>query len=94
MNKRRKAPPELPGHTHEAEQAKKDGVKLSTLRKYRSQGRGQAYIRHFRQVYYVDADRPRYLESLKVPPVRSERVTAAPIASRKLMRHHEETTNP
>jgi hypothetical protein len=71
MNKRRKAPPKLPGHTHEIEQSKIDGVELSTLRKWRWQGRGQAYIKHFRQIYYVDADRPGYLASLKVDPVRS-----------------------
>jgi hypothetical protein len=72
MNKRSK-PPKLPGHTHEIEQARQDGVKLDTLRKHRSQGKGQAYIRHFRWVYYVDADRPRYLESLKRVPARSGR---------------------
>ena len=85
MNKHRGHPPELPGHTHEIKQAKKDGVKLSTLRKRRSRGEGQAYIRYFRWVYYVDSDHPRYLESLKVNPVRSGSV---PSASRKLTRHH------
>jgi hypothetical protein len=68
---RKSSPPKLPGHTHEIEQAKIDGVKLSTLRKTRSQKRGQAYIKFHRQIYYVDADRPRYLESLKHVPARS-----------------------
>jgi hypothetical protein len=60
----------IPGHTHEAKQAKIDGVELSTKQKERSQGKGQAFIKMHRQIYYVDADRPRYLESLKVVPVR------------------------
>jgi hypothetical protein len=69
--------PTLPGHTHEIDQAKKDGVELSTLRKWRSLGKGQAYIKFHRQVYYVDADRPRYLESLKRTPARASRDVAA-----------------
>jgi hypothetical protein len=62
--------------------------------KKRWQGTGQAYIKLHRQVYYIDADRPRYLGSLKVDPPRSKRATAAPTAFRKPTRHHEETTNP
>ena len=74
MIKRR--PPKLDGHTHETDQAKEDGVQLSTLRKTRSLGKGQAYIKKHRQVYYVDADRPRYLELLKVIPARSSAAAA------------------
>jgi len=70
MRKGKPAPPKLPGHTHEIEQAKIDGVKLSTLQKARSLGLGQAYIKFHRNIYYIDADRPRYLESLKRTPTR------------------------
>ena len=35
----------IPGYTHETEQAKIDGVQLSTKQRERSQGRGQAYIK-------------------------------------------------
>jgi hypothetical protein len=72
MNKRRGKPPKLPGYTHEAEQAKLDGVEVSTLQARRARGCGQAWIKFNRWVYYVDADRPRYLESLKRIPVRGE----------------------
>ena len=73
----RKKIAEIPGHTHEVKQAKIDGVELSTKQKERSQGKGQAYIRMHRQIYYVDADRPRYLESLKIVPVRGVGVRRA-----------------
>jgi hypothetical protein len=48
MNKRRGKPPKLPGYTHEVEQAKQDGVELSTKQKERTQGRGQAHTRYYR----------------------------------------------
>ena len=75
--KPRKKYPKIPGHTHETVQAKLDGVELSTKQKERCQGRGQAYIKVHRQIYYVDADRPRYLESLMVTPVRGVNGRAA-----------------
>jgi len=61
----------IPGHTPEPEMAKQRGVEISTLQKERWQGRGPAYIVVNRQVHYVDADYPRWLESLKKTPVRS-----------------------
>jgi hypothetical protein len=67
----------IPGYTHETEQAKIDGVQLSTKQRERSQGRGQAYIKKNRQIYYDDSDRPRYLESLKIVPVRGVGVRRA-----------------
>jgi hypothetical protein len=86
----------IPGHTAEPDMAKQRGVKVCTLQKERSQGRGPPYIVVNKQVHYVDADYPVWLQSLKVDPPRSKRVTAAPTASRKLTlrRHNEETAAP
>lgn len=63
----------IPGHTPEPEHAKMRGVEISTLQKERAQRRGPAYIVVNKQVHYVDADIPRWLESLKKTPVRSGR---------------------
>jgi hypothetical protein len=73
MAKPKKKHGRIPGHTPEAEMAKRRGVEICTLQKERWLGVGQAYIKINRQVHYVDADEPRYLESLKVTPVRSRR---------------------
>jgi hypothetical protein len=62
----------IPGHTPEREQADKLGFALHTLRKWRRQGTGQAYIVVGREIHYVDADEPRWLASLKVIPPRRE----------------------
>lgn len=75
--KPRKKYPKIPGHTHERLKAKQRGVGLNTLQKERWLGVGQAYIKINRQIYYVDADEPRYLESLKVIPVRGVSARAA-----------------
>jgi hypothetical protein len=80
--KPRKKYGQIPGHTHERDKAKQRGVKLSTLQKERSLGVGQAYIKVHRQIYYVDADEPRYLESLKVIPVRGVGARSADRARR------------
>jgi hypothetical protein len=66
----------IPRHTHEREQAVKTGFSLHTLRSWRRQGRGQAYIILGREVFYLDADEQRWLESLRVMPVRSSRQVA------------------
>jgi hypothetical protein len=65
----------IPGHTPEREQAEKLGFALDTLRKWRRQGTGQAYIVVGREIHYVDADEPRWLASLKVIPTRREAQT-------------------
>jgi hypothetical protein len=78
----------IPGHTPERERAEQLGVVLDTLRKWRRQGKGQAYVVVGREVHYVDADEPRWLASLKVTPPREAlrrdctRVRAARKASR------------
>jgi hypothetical protein len=61
----------ITGHTHEREQAAKTGFALDTLRRWRRQGVGQAYVRIGREIFYVDADEARWLTSLKVIPPRS-----------------------
>jgi hypothetical protein len=66
----------IPGHTHERDRAKELGFVLDTLRKWRRQGKGQAYIVVGRQIFYVDADEPRWLASLKETPPRSGKATA------------------
>jgi hypothetical protein len=53
--------------------AKQRGVEISTLQKERSQRRGPPYIRVNNQIHYVDADYPKWLESLKRMPARSSR---------------------
>lgn len=65
----------ISGHTPEREQAEKLGFALDTLRKWRRQGTGQAYIVVGREIHYVDADEPRWLASLKVVPPRREALT-------------------
>ena len=80
--KQRKKFATIPGHTHEQLKAKQRGVELCTLQKERSLGVGQAYIKINRQIYYVDADEPRYLDSLKVIPVRGVGARSATRARR------------
>jgi hypothetical protein len=60
----------LPGHTPERERSEQTGWSLHTLRKWRKQGQGQAYIKIGREIHYVDADEPRRLASLKKTPAR------------------------
>jgi hypothetical protein len=64
-------PQKIPGHTHERERAQQLGVVVDTLRKWRRQGTGPAYIVVARQVHYVDSDEARWLASLKNTPPRS-----------------------
>jgi hypothetical protein len=74
MGRKRKQYGRIPGHTPEPEMAKLRGVEISTLQKERSQRRGPAYIVVNKQVHYVDADFPKWLESLKrVPATRTSR---------------------
>jgi hypothetical protein len=63
----------IPGHTHEKERAAELGFAIDTLRKWRRQGKGQAYAIVGREIFYIDADEPRWLASLKVTPLRSRR---------------------
>jgi hypothetical protein len=63
----------IPGHTHEREQAAKLGFTLDTLRRWRRQGKGQAYAIIGREIFYIDADESRWLASLKVTPTRPSR---------------------
>jgi hypothetical protein len=68
----------IPGHTAEPQMARQRGVEISTLQKERSQGRGPPYIVVNKQVHYPDADYLRWLETLKVNPVRSGRHSLNP----------------
>jgi hypothetical protein len=61
----------IPGHTPAAEFAKEIKVTKDTLRKWRCTGKGPAYIVVARQVHYPDDAKARWLESLRVTPVRS-----------------------
>jgi hypothetical protein len=62
----------IPGHTSEHEKAEQSGFSIETLRKWRKQGKGQAYIEIGREIFYVDADEPRWLASLKKMPTRRQ----------------------
>jgi hypothetical protein len=62
----------IPGYTPEAEHAEEIGVTTYTLRKWRRQGKGSAWIKVGRQIHYENADKQRWLSSLKVTPPRSE----------------------
>jgi hypothetical protein len=66
----------IPGHTPEPEFAEELGVKRETLRKWRRQGKGPAYVRVAQQIHYVDDDKPRWLALLRVTPPRSGRAQA------------------
>jgi hypothetical protein len=61
----------IPGHTPEDEFADELRVKKDTLRKWRRLGKTCAYVVLGRQVHYVDEDKPRWLESLRVTPPRA-----------------------
>jgi hypothetical protein len=71
MYKRKKKHGRIPGHTPEPEMAKQRGVEVCTLQKERCKGLGPPYIVVNNQVHYVDAEYPRWLESLRRVPPRS-----------------------
>jgi hypothetical protein len=60
----------IPGHTPEPELAAEQGITVQTQRKKRRRGDCPAYIIVGRQVHYVDEDKLRYYESLRVTPPR------------------------
>jgi hypothetical protein len=61
----------IPGYTPEEELADELNVQKDTLRKWRRLGKTCAYVVLGRRVHYVDADKPRWLESLRVTPPRA-----------------------
>jgi len=63
----------IPGYTPEREFADELGVSLDTLRKWRRQGKGPAYIIVGRQIHVGDEDKLVWLKSLRVVPPRSAR---------------------
>jgi hypothetical protein len=63
----------LPGYTSEHDRARETGFSIETLRKWRRLGKGQAFVRVGREIFYEDADGPRWLASLRVTPPRSGR---------------------
>ena len=64
-------PRRIPGYTPEHETAEELNVSVRTLRKWRQQGIGPAYIEVARQFHYGDESRAAWLKSLEVQPVRS-----------------------
>ena len=74
----------VPGHTEEHERARQLGEHIDTIRKRRKRGEGQAYIVIGRSIFYVDADEPRWLESLRVTPVRRARAPQWESVKRKV----------
>jgi excisionase family DNA binding protein len=56
----------------ESEAAVRLGLKVATLRAWRHQGRGPAYVRLGRAVRYLSSDIDEYLNSNRHRPTRSE----------------------
>ena len=66
----RKRVAHIPGYSTERETAEELGVVLRTLRKWRQQGRGPAFIKFARQVHYSDEAVAAWLKSREVQPIR------------------------
>jgi hypothetical protein len=59
----------IAGYSDERNTAKELGVALRTLRKWRQQGRGPAYVKFARQVHYPDDARAAWLKRREITPV-------------------------
>jgi hypothetical protein len=68
---KRKRIAHIPGYTPEAGMAEQLGVAVRTLRKWRQQGLGPAYVKFGKQVHYRDASRDAWLRRQEVEPVRA-----------------------
>ena len=61
------------GYIPEAETAAELNLSPRTLRKWRAQGKGPAFVKIGRRVFYRDTSRDAWLRQQEVEPVRSER---------------------
>jgi predicted site-specific integrase-resolvase len=66
----------IPGYIDERETADELGVSVHTLKKWRVQGRGPAYVKFARHVRYRTESIAAWLESREVTPIR-EQIAAA-----------------
>ena len=60
----------------ETEAAARLGLKVATLRAWRNQGRGPAYLRLGRAIRYLTTDIDEFLQSNRQVPERSQRTTS------------------
>jgi len=60
----------IAGYTDERQTAEELGVSLRTLRKWRQQGKGPAYVKFARQIHYPIESRDEWLKSRVVQPIR------------------------
>jgi Helix-turn-helix domain len=65
------------GYIPEAEMASELNLRPRTLRKWRAQGKGPAFIKIGRRVFYRDASRDAWLRRQEVEPVRSAEAASA-----------------
>jgi hypothetical protein len=67
---KRKRIAHIPGYIPESEMAEQLGLAVRTLRKWRQQGHGPAYIKFGKQIHYRDTSRDAWLRRQEVEPVR------------------------
>jgi hypothetical protein len=72
---KRKRVAHIPGYTPERKKAEQLGVALRTLRKWRQLGKGPAYAKVGKQIFYCDEAQAAWLKSCEVQPIRE--LTAA-----------------
>jgi hypothetical protein len=65
----------IPGCSNERETARELGVSLRTLRKWRQQGRGPAFIKFARQIHYRKESVAAWLNAREIQPI--QEMTAA-----------------
>jgi hypothetical protein len=68
----RKRVADIPGYTNERATADELGLVVRTLRKWRQQGRGPAYVKFGRQIHYRNESLAAWLQSCEVQPVREQ----------------------
>jgi hypothetical protein len=69
---RRKRIAHIPGgYIPEAEMAEQLNAAVRTLRKWRAQGKGPAYIKIGKHIFYRDTSRDTWLRGLETQPVRA-----------------------
>jgi hypothetical protein len=67
----------IPGYTDERQTAEELGVGLRTLRKWRQQGVGPAYVKIGKKIYYRDEARAAWVRAQEIRPVRSQSIGAS-----------------
>jgi hypothetical protein len=73
---RRKRTARIPGYIDERKTADELGVSVHTLKKWRVQGRGPAYVKFARHIQYRTESVRSWLESCEISPIR-EQIAAA-----------------